>query len=376
MGHCNKMERHPTSAIFSCLWSHFLTQSVKPKVKQQYLASLSRVASATPCWVWSLCKSVSKLDSGVCYVKCRLFEALGYLIPLWPLWWFNSSQVLCRKWTTMLINNRYRAKTSDSHDAFFWVSGDLHKNQEASTIKLYQSASSWDFKASSRQVSWIIAFSPLVKMPDLPRSKNARLLLWSLGGGLWGPGEKEQFLNDGVARRFHGVSGPSVPGLVRTHRVAPANSRSGFPSGSKTKTSEVGTVFAAFAQGFNVSVTKRNSWRRCLGLPVFTSWDAQKKVCHESCLLWCWWWVFFRGLTFASRRCMAFALIHRWQKFHMTPRYGPKMCRQTWMFMMFWFRLSQVAVDGVSNLPEGSVVQLLILISFKTIQDGYFSQCK
>ena len=28
---------------------------------------------------------------------------------------------------------------------------------------------------------------------------------------------------------------------------------------------------------------------------------------------------------------MAFALIHRWQKFHMTPRYGPKMikmCRQ------------------------------------------------
>ena len=252
-----------------CSWLCFHS---KPKVKQQYLASLSRVASATPCWVWSLCKSVSKLDSGVCYVKCRLFEAWDYLIPLWPLWWFNSSQVLCRKWTTMLINNRYRAKTSDSHDAFYWVSGDLHKNQEASTIKLYQSASSWDFKASSRQVSWIIAFSPLVKLPDHPRSMNARLLLWSLGGGLWGPGEKEQSFNDGVARRFHSVAGSSVPGLVRTHRVALANSRSGFPSGS-----DVGTVVAAFAQGFNVSVTKRNSWRRCLGLPVFTSWDARKR---------------------------------------------------------------------------------------------------
>ena len=88
-----------------CSW---LFHSCKPKVKQQYLASLSRVASATPCWVWS----VSQWANWI--------RLLGKVPIVWSFGLPDSmTQVLCRKWTTMLINNRSQVETSDSHDAFF-----------------------------------------------------------------------------------------------------------------------------------------------------------------------------------------------------------------------------------------------------------------
>ncbi len=125
MGHCNKMERHASSAISSCRWSHSLIQSV---VKCVFTALSQRWSSNT----WPVSVGLPQLHyvgSGVCvngwwnwmergwicHVKFQSVEASGYVITLWRLWWFNSSQVLCRKWTKMLINNRSQVETSDFH---------------------------------------------------------------------------------------------------------------------------------------------------------------------------------------------------------------------------------------------------------------------